>query len=106
MTFNKTQYWKNRAEGKRGQGVVTVPTADTTDPEYLKHNAEGAHLAQTSQGIVRVNRTTARRKYVDHRLTSKTARIKSDEETRAVADRVKRKEAGERERIMRLQEAA
>lgn len=58
MTFNKTQYWKNRNEGKRGQGDVAAPEA----PADESRHAHGKHMVQAGRGFTFVNRAQARRK--------------------------------------------
>jgi len=100
MTFDKTKYWKNRSGGKRGQGEYQVPGSTERDVKG------GSHILAIGGKIIAVNRATARRRVADRRLTSKTARTKSDEESKAVVERVKRKGAGERRRIELKRERA
>lgn len=96
MAFSKAEYWENRRAGKRGQGVDAKPTGIEQDFKA------GSHLIQIGSRLIAVNRAVARRKVVDHRFTSKTARVKSKAEAKAIFDRVKRTESGERERIVKL----
>lgn len=89
MTFEKTNYWERRSEGKRGQG----------------DSVAASHTTSTRTTFLQ-NREQSRRKFVDHRLTSKTARIRSDKEAEARRTRVARVEAGEQERIEKKRKEA
>ena len=83
--FNKEAYWKNRRDGKRGQGPIALTHHTTKGPTSLKSAF--------------TNRFTWRLKTRDHTKTQKTARIRSKEEAAQRVARIKRTEAGEQERV-------
>lgn len=98
MTFDKKQYRENREKGIRGQGIPE-PFPPMSDEEKDKSHKDGSHIANIGGKLQRVNRKDSRVKFINHKMQSKTARIKSPEEDKLVQGRVKRKEAGEQERI-------
>lgn len=75
--FNPEEYRKNREEGIRGQGNDRVPL----------------------QPLNPFNRAYRRRKLVNRKLTTKTARIKSEKEQNEIIARVLKTEQGEKQRI-------
>lgn len=60
--FNKTEYWKNKKAGKRGQGE---------QPEPKFEASPGQHMVKVGKGFQMVNREQSRRKLVDRTTTKK-----------------------------------
>ena len=56
MAFNKEEYWKNRQEGKRGQGVdVTVAPAPVVPDTATIGFTEDGHLTIKNRAFRRTN---------------------------------------------------
>lgn len=90
MTFDKAAYWNNRNNGKRGQGELPAGTF----VESVTRN-----FIQIGTRLVPANRAKARRKVVDHKFTTKGHRSFEPARSAAISERVKRTEAGEKERV-------
>lgn len=52
MMFDKVKYWKNRKDGKRGQGELPKPE--------ITEGKSGEHLIRIGTSLQLVNRKTAR----------------------------------------------
>jgi hypothetical protein len=81
-------------------------------PQEPKDNGSGGtHAIFTGRGIIRTNRETYRKmnrasnRELNHARAQGKKPPKSDEERQLTIDRIKRKEAGERERIAKKKEA-
>lgn len=90
MTFDKATYWKNRNNGQRGQGELPIG-------EFIESVTK--NFLQVGSRLISVNRATARRKAVDHKFTTKGHRSIDAAKSLAIRERVKRTEAGEKERV-------
>ncbi|MDQ0825386.1 hypothetical protein QFZ60_001559 [Arthrobacter sp. B2I5] len=90
MSLTKEAYWKNRQEGKRGQGELE--RAKFTE-------SQTGHFIQLGTRLMPANRGAARRKVVDHKFTTKGIRSTNPEQSAAIRERVKRTESGEQARV-------
>jgi hypothetical protein len=90
MTFERETYWENRRNGKRGQGEL--PAAN-----FLESATK--HFMQVGTRLMAVSRAAARRKVVDHKFTTKGHRTTNPAQSAAIRERVKRTEAGEKQRV-------
>lgn len=94
MTFIKEKYWENRNAGKRGQGELEKGTFT---------ESETSNYVQVGTRLMPANRSTSRRKVVDHKFTTKGHRVTNEEESLAIRARVKRTELGEQQRIATME---
>lgn len=92
MSFDKKLYWKNRNEGKRGQGEYTVP--EPTQEYREKYMAKGLF------GKNRIQRRREDHLGQDKRARSKTAAISTMEQDQRRLRIIRLREAGEKGRIM------